>query len=72
MYENTTKTRNMKKSYEFKWIIDYYRVTKYFGSNIVEVEEQYKTWLGNYKWRRIYMGHIEPLKEITEFFNSCK
>lgn len=62
--ENKSITR------EYEFLGAHYKITKYFGSNVVELEVLHKKMFGRYKYQRIYFGHIDPLKETVEFFES--
>ena len=60
-------------SKEFKFIDTYYRVTKYFGSNLIEISELVpngKFWGTGMVYKRIYMGHANPLSEALGFFEE--
>jgi hypothetical protein len=60
-------------SKEFKFIDTYYRVTKYFGSNLIEISELVPNGFwgkSSMVYKRIYMGHANPLSEALDFFEE--
>ncbi|MES2006889.1 MAG: hypothetical protein V4436_02140 [Patescibacteria group bacterium] len=66
MKENTT-------SKEYGFLDEYYRVTKYFGSNLVEIEQLVPNGFWGKSqmiYKRIYFGHIDPIQGAVDFFKS--
>ena len=56
---------------EFTFINDHYKVTKYHGSEVLEIELFSKDSIWNDgSYKRIYFGHLEPLEEIIKFFKE--
>lgn len=60
-------------SKEFSFLGEYYRVTKFFGSNLIEISrlEQNGFWgRASMVYKRIYFGHANPIKEALDFFEE--
>jgi len=69
------KTKSISK--RATHIIDEYRFTFHFmfegRSGLIEIERFHykKTFLGRMTyWKRIYFGHIDPIKQAVEFFDQ--
>lgn len=39
-------------------------------SGLIEIEVSYKNIWGNWKWKRIYMGHIDIIESGITFYES--
>lgn len=38
-------------------------------TGLIEIEVETKNLFGNYKWKRIYMGHLEVITTAIDFYN---
>lgn len=62
--------KTLSESKEVSFLGSHFRITKYAGSNVVEIEEKYRNkWWRNEEdfYRRVYFGHAEPLFEFARF-----
>jgi hypothetical protein len=56
---------------QIEWLGEHYRVTKYFGSNVLRLEKlERSTWFRNAEWRTVYFGHIDVLEDCVRFFHA--
>lgn len=67
-----SKNEVSKVSKEFKWLDRWYRASKYYGSNLIEIEVNvpHGIFKDKWRWERLYMGHINPLVDSLNFFNT--
>lgn len=62
-------------SKEVTWIDTVFRITKHLGSNLIEIEQLVPNGFwgkSQMVYKRVYMGHIDPLRDAVEFFDNPK
>lgn len=62
-------------SKEFEFLGSHYRVTRHIGSEVISLDELVPNGFwgkANMVYKRIYMGHTDPLEEALKFFNESK
>jgi hypothetical protein len=62
------ETKKLTKQFEF--LGEEYAVTKYLGPKIIEIAILKDGRFGKSKYEIIYCGHIDPIKEAINFFES--
>lgn len=65
--------KETKVSKEFEWLGEYYRVSKYHGSEVMEIEVMVPNGFwgkSNMIYQRIYMGHEQPIEAALNFFKE--
>ncbi len=63
----------MKKTrvtYSFEFLGEHFRVSRYFGSELIEIEKLVKRRFRNARYERFYFGHVNPLEEAVSLFKS--
>ncbi len=60
------KTNKITEQFDF--LGESFVITKYLGSNVIEIGRWEERRFGKSGYERIYFGHIDPLKETLRFF----
>ena len=56
---------------QIEWLGTTYRITKYFGSEILRLEElENSGWFNRPRWKTLYFGHIDVLQDCDRFFQA--
>lgn len=62
--------KKTKVTTSFEFLGEYFAITKHLGSNVIEIAELVDKRFGGTEYKRIYFGHIVPLKEAIRFFEK--
>ncbi len=65
----------MKKdraTFSFEFLGEHFRVSRYFGSELIEIEKLVKRRFRNSQYERFYFGHPHPLEEALSLFTRIK